>query len=118
MSQQNNKTAKTPTKKPPATKPKPKLVPTQNNVNKDPVEVYCRLRPIKNNSDFVCIKRLNDNTLQLMSFGNNKLESFYTFKYVFPETTSQSEVFHRIGLPLIKNLINGKNSKFLRFSYS
>ncbi|XP_053203436.1 kinesin-like protein KIF23 [Panonychus citri] len=110
-------TGRTPMKKPPpAIKPKPKLIPIGNsNGTKDPVEVYCRLRPIKNAADCVCIKRLNNNTLQLMSFGNNKIESFYTFKYVFPETTNQKELFDRVGLPLIENLVNGKNS--LLFTY-
>lgn len=99
---------KTPSRKGPATKPKPKVP----NGFKDPVEVYCRLRPLKNENDCACIKRVDDNTLHLIPSGNNKLESFYTFKYVFPEDTTQKQLFDRIGLPLIRDLIHGKNGKF------
>ncbi|XP_074593708.1 kinesin-like protein KIF23 [Brevipalpus obovatus] len=118
---------KTPSKKPPPTKPKPKFPFTElnnNNANgnyqnssngKDPVEVYCRLRPLKNQNDLICIRRINDNTLRLIACGNNKLESSYTFKYVFDTETSQKVIFDKVALPLIKDLLNGKNG--LLFTY-
>lgn len=112
---------KTPSKKPPAVKPKPKFLTGDyysnkenrgaNGKEKDPVEVFCRLRPLKNPSDAICIKRVNDTTLQLVPFGNNKLELFYTFKYVFDDGTTQKELFDKVAQPLIKDLINGKNGK-------
>lgn len=109
---------KTPSKKGPPVKPKPKFLSAEFNNNKenngkdkDPVEVFCRLRPLKNPSDAVCIKRVNDTTLQLLPFGNNKLELFYTFKYVFDEATTQKDLFDKVALPFIKDLINGKNGR-------
>ena len=39
----------------------------------------------------------------------------YSFQKIFDDTTTQKEIFNDIGLPLVKDLLNGKNG--LLFSY-
>ncbi|RWS29160.1 kinesin-like protein KIF23, partial [Leptotrombidium deliense] len=100
---------KTP-KKPPPTKPKPGL-----NSAKDPVEVFCRLRPNVNVADLICVRRFNDYTVQLRPPSGPRSEIYYTFKYVFPETASQKTLFENIAKPLVSDLLAGKNG--LLFTY-
>ncbi|XP_038058340.1 kinesin-like protein KIF23 isoform X2 [Patiria miniata] len=89
--------------------------------NKDPVEVYCRLRPISEDLD-ICVTVVNSNTIQLkppensiaVKNGNYK-ETQHTFKFVFPELISQKALFDHVALPLVDDLIHGKNA--LLFMY-
>lgn len=103
-------------KKGPATKPKPKFVTNgTSSLSKDPVEVFCRFRPLKIPTDSLCIKWLNNTTVQMIPFSNNKFDLFYSFKYVFQEDTAQKEIFDKIASPMIEDVINGKNG--LLFTY-
>ena len=102
MSASNNRCWPTPSKMTPITPKK---------CNKDPVEVYCRLRPLRNINDPICVKKYNETTIKLSPIGVNKI-SFFTFRSVFPETTTQKELYEKVGLPLLKSLIDGKNGKF------
>ncbi|RWS13149.1 kinesin-like protein KIF23 [Dinothrombium tinctorium] len=106
MNRQNK--AKTPKKAAPPTKPKPSL-------SKDPVEVFCRLRPNANVADLTCVRRYNDTTIQLVSPSSPRIELFYSFRYVFPETATQKELFDCVALPLVSDLLAGKNG--LLFTY-
>jgi len=90
-----------------------------NNVNKennkDPVQVYCRLRPLKNLTDLASVRRYSDNIIQLYHPIDLKPEAFYNFKFVFPENATQKEVFDEIAYPLAEGLLNGKDG--LLFTY-
>ncbi|KAL5019545.1 hypothetical protein ScPMuIL_002437 [Solemya velum] len=89
----------------------------------DPVEVYCRIRPLDNPDAEVCIKPLSPNVVQLCpsensvaATRNGQLREYqYTFQHVFDEYTSQKAVFDYVALPLVEDIIHGKNS--LLFTY-
>ena len=104
--------AKTPLKKTaPPTRPKPT---PQNRSAKEPVQVFCRLRPLSNYADVVAVHRVaTNNTLLRLSPPDKRNELFYKFKQVFSENTSQKEIFADIALPLVSDLVNGKNGMHL-----
>ncbi|CAG0882376.1 unnamed protein product [Darwinula stevensoni] len=83
---------------------------------KDPVEVYCRIRPLANENHSSCVVQVDDTTIQLLhpDVHNNKAIQC-SFRHIFNENTAQKEVFDRVGLPLVDDLLNGKNG--LLFMY-
>lgn len=87
----------------------------------DPVQVFCRLRPIQSPNELSYMKVISNKTIAIYppeSSTNTRStgkEFLTTFTHVFPQETSQKEVFHIIALPLIENLFQGKNS--LLFTY-
>ncbi|XP_039751959.1 kinesin-like protein KIF23 [Pararge aegeria] len=89
---------------------------------RDPVEVYCRLRPMPRDTDISCIKILSPTTILLtppstaVSYRNEGAKTMkYTFKEVFPPDTNQQDVFDKVALPLVEGLVKGKNG--LLFTY-
>ncbi|CAB3361315.1 Hypothetical predicted protein [Cloeon dipterum] len=102
-----------------------KKIPSRNNskekmVIKDPVEVFCRIRPVSVTDDGY-IKVIDERTVQLAtpdsSIGNKGTykEIQYTFSRVFAEESEQKEVFDRVSLPLVENFLKGQNN--LLFTY-
>ncbi|XP_010626012.1 kinesin-like protein KIF23 isoform X1 [Fukomys damarensis] len=96
---------------------------SQKNL-KEPVGVYCRVRPLSfPDQEFTCIEVISDTTVQfhppegyykLNRTGNDK-ETQYSFKQVFGAHTSQRELFDIVAKPLVDDLIHGKNG--LLFTY-
>lgn len=92
-----------------------------NDTSKEPVKVFCRLRPIVHSNDVSCMKIISDTALVITpseSITNvrNVNKAIQTcFSHVFGPNTSQREVFNIVALPLVENLLNGKNS--LLFTY-
>ncbi|CAK9798928.1 Kinesin-like protein KIF23 [Anthophora plagiata] len=92
-----------------------------NDTSKEPVKVYCRLRPMVHPNDASCIKIISDTSLVItppesvtnVRTANKAIQT--CFSHVFGPKVSQREVFNVVALPLVKNLINGKNS--LLFTY-
>ena len=84
----------------------------------DPVEVSCRIRPV---AGATCAEQINDNTLKItapagsQTFKNNPVSLFYTFNSIFDEETTQKACFDKLALPLVDDLIRGKNG--LLFAY-
>ena len=108
---------KTPLKKTgPPTRPKPNI----NNKDKEPVEVYCRLRPLTNISDLIAVQKVpsNNHLIRLCPPNGSRTELFYKFKHVFDENTSQKQLFENIALSLVTDLINGKNGLFRFFLFN
>ncbi|XP_054160188.1 kinesin-like protein KIF23 [Oppia nitens] len=108
---------KTPFKKSgPPTRPKP---PNPNNVsNKEPVEVFCRLRPVNVYTDDIVIEKVANNNHIIRvrpPNGVQRSELFFKFKHVFTDNTNQKDVFENIAFPLVTDLVNGKNG--LLFTY-
>lgn len=73
-------------------------------------------------NDVSCIKIISDTTLIVTppetGHANNRTTNKIiqtSFSYIFSPGTSQKEVFDVVALPLVENLINGKNS--LLFTY-
>lgn len=88
----------------------------------DPVEVHCRIRPMNDEEGESCLKILDDQNLMLeipecsASFRSGQIKKLvYSFAKIFGDTTSQKEIFEKIGLPLVKDLLEGKNG--LLFTY-
>ncbi|XP_046753871.1 kinesin-like protein KIF23 isoform X2 [Diprion similis] len=109
--------------KPPTSARKPTTRPRAYNLtSRDPVQVYCRLRPMQYESDTSCMKVISPTTIVITSpesaanFRNgNYKEIQTTFNQVFVPDVGQREVFNTVALPLIENLVKGKNS--LLFTY-
>ena len=91
---------------------------SKEEVVKDPVEVFCRVRPDK--SDSSCLKVVNESTLCLIPPATSRAyisgkETHCSFKYVFDEESTQGAVFDRVGPPLVTDVLQGKNG--LLFTY-
>jgi len=87
---------------------------------KDPVEVYCRVRPAEDLTDEKCITVVSDKHIQLTPPSSSRAyvtgkETQYGFQGIFGEDASQSDVFLRAGLPLVEDLLKGQNG--LLFTY-
>ncbi|XP_036592896.1 kinesin-like protein KIF23 isoform X4 [Trichosurus vulpecula] len=101
-------------------KPLPKKG-TQSSL-KDPVGVYCRVRPLSFPNQECCIEVISDNTVQLhtpegyrVNRNGDYKETQYSFKQVFGTLTTQKELFDVVANPLVDDLIHGKNG--LLFTY-
>ncbi|XP_052388049.1 kinesin-like protein KIF23 isoform X2 [Carassius gibelio] len=104
---------KTP-RRPPPKKP--------SNSQKDPVGVYCRVRPLGEEDEECCIEVISNTTIQLHAPDGLKAnrngefkETQYSFKKVFGIKTSQMELFEDVAKPLVEDLIHCKNG--LLFTY-
>lgn len=87
---------------------------------KDPIAVYCRIRPLDDEMDQVCIKAKDDKTVILVppevSQNSRTIkETHYSFKHVFDDSTTQKELFDHSCLPLVQDLLQGSNG--LLFTY-
>ncbi|XP_041794378.1 kinesin-like protein KIF23 isoform X2 [Chelmon rostratus] len=89
---------------------------------KDPVGVYCRVRPLGAEDNECCIEVISSSTIQLHApegFKTNRngeyKETQYSFKKVFGVSVSQKELFEHVAKPLVDDLIHGKNG--LLFTY-
>ncbi|CAG5118902.1 unnamed protein product, partial [Candidula unifasciata] len=87
----------------------------------EPVEVYCRIRPLDDPNEPGCVNAIGDTVVQLLppenAVGKNgQLKEYqFTFQHVFDEFASQKTVFDYIALPLVEDLVAGKNG--LLFTY-
>ncbi|XP_043280255.1 kinesin-like protein KIF23 isoform X2 [Venturia canescens] len=112
-----------PTPKPPVSARKPASRPRYaNTLSKDPVQVYCRVRPMQYPTDVSCMRIISDTTIAITppesatNFRNAiHKEIQTTFTRVFKPDVGQREIFNNCALPLVDNLINGKNG--LLFTY-
>ncbi|KAJ8417191.1 hypothetical protein AAFF_G00284180 [Aldrovandia affinis] len=100
-------------------KPAPKK---PSNNQKDPVGVYCRVRPLSAEDGECCIDVISNTTIQLHAPDGLKAnrngefkETQYSFKKVFGLKTSQVELFEDVAKPLVNDLIHCKNG--LLFTY-
>ncbi|POI34633.1 hypothetical protein CIB84_001615 [Bambusicola thoracicus] len=89
---------------------------------KDPVGVYCRVRPLGRPDQECCIEVINESTVQIHPpdgyriFRNGEYrETQYSFKEVFGTLVAQKELFDVVAKPLVEDLIRGKNG--LLFTY-
>eukprot|EP00064_Thunnus_orientalis_P007351 superscaffoldBa00000809_g7371 len=100
-------------------KPGPKKA---SNIEKDPVGVYCRIRPLGTEDEECCIEMISSSTIQLHAPDGLKAnrngeykEMQYSFKKVFGINTTQMELFEDVAKPLVEDLIHCKNG--LLFTY-
>jgi kinesin family protein 23 len=103
-------------------KPQPRKTPVKTqSAAKDPVKVFCRIRPLQNDEES-CVKVISQTTVSLLppEAGStyravNYKEIQHTFKHVFDDKATQKEVFDHVALPLVENFVHGKNG--LLFTY-
>ena len=95
---------------------------SKENLVKDPVQVFCRLRPLQSEADLSCIRVVSSTTIALIppeSAINYKIignkETQYVFKHIFDVDSTQHECFTTVAQPLVEGLIKGRNG--LLFSY-
>lgn len=93
-----------------------------NNLQSDPVHVYCRVRPLPCESDLSCLRVTAHNTVVLtppeiaINYKITALkETQYIFKHVFEAAASQHEVYSSVAQPLVEGLVRGRNG--LLFTY-
>ncbi|KAM8893634.1 kinesin-like protein KIF23 isoform 2-T2 [Spinachia spinachia] len=93
-----------------------------SHIEKDPVGVYCRIRPLGAENEECCIEMISSSTIQLHAPDGLKAnrngeykETQYSFKKVFGINTTQMELFGDVSKPLIEDLIHCKNG--LLFTY-
>ncbi|KAG9488985.1 hypothetical protein GDO78_005144 [Eleutherodactylus coqui] len=93
-----------------------------NNGQKDPVGVYCRVRPLSPSDQECCIEVINETTVQLHPPDGCKVnkngeykETQYSFKQVFGTHHTQKDLFDVVAKLLVEDLIRGKNG--LLFTY-
>lgn len=91
-------------------------------MKKEPIHVYCRLRPMVDPSEVSCMKVIGSNIIQMTTpsnMANTRVGCYkeiqYVFKRVFEEHISQKEVFDDVAFPLIEGLLQGRSS--LLFAY-
>ena len=82
--------------------------------SRDAIEVYCRVRPIGDGEES-CAEILSDKVVQLNAPKNSKNSSKVeqvtcTFNKVFKEDVDQTQIFERVGVPLVHDLLGGKNA--------
>ncbi|XP_045889052.1 kinesin-like protein KIF23 isoform X2 [Micropterus dolomieu] len=92
------------------------------NIEKDPVGVYCRIRPLGAEDEECCVEMISSSTIQLHAPDGLKAnrngeykETQYSFKKVFGINTTQMELFEDVAKPLVDDLIRCKNG--LLFTY-
>ncbi|XP_058054870.1 kinesin-like protein KIF23 [Anopheles bellator] len=93
-----------------------------NGVVKDPVQVYCRLRPLPCESDLTCLRVTDRHTVVLtppeiaINYKvMNLKETQYIYKRVFDDSVRQHDVYVTVAQPLLEALVRGKNG--LLFTY-
>ncbi|KAK3754440.1 hypothetical protein QZH41_009230, partial [Actinostola sp. cb2023] len=111
--------SKTPAKTPRKTPKRP-----PGNKLKDPVEVYCRVKPLGENDEESCVRIIDEDKklLQLTApkfsqafKSGHRIETQHTFKHVYDTDTKQKELFDQLAFPLVEDLLHGKNG--LIFAY-
>lgn len=105
------RTPRSAVKRPPPIKPKPNTA-NKENKEKDPVGVFCRLRPLQSLAELACVYKTNDTTITLKSHSGRREDMHYSFKHVFDENVSQKCLFEHVALPLVKDTLEGKDCKY------
>lgn len=88
---------------------------------RDPVQVFCRIRPLQSEADLSCIRVVNSREVALIppeSAINYKIISKTSqcrFQHIFDVDSTQHECFTTVAQPLVEGLIKGRNG--LLFSY-
>ncbi|XP_017135388.1 kinesin-like protein KIF23 [Drosophila miranda] len=91
---------------------------------KDPLNVFCRVRPLQSDGFLTSLRVKNSTTialnpqdqlLQPHKQNGAQREIQYIFKHVFQSDATQQDVFASVAQPLVANLVCGRNS--LLFTY-
>lgn len=91
-----------------------------SGVERDAVQVFCRLRPMQSDADLSCFRVTSPQSVTLTPpemAVNYKVakETQYVFKQVFDANSTQRACYSTVAEPLVENLIKGRNG--LLFTY-
>jgi len=95
--------------------------PRAEDETSDPIQVYCRIRPIPSNLESSCIKIISDTDIQIYCPPDERgvsKEGQFSYKKIFTEHETQEMVFQDLGLPLIEQLLAGKSSLIFAYGIS
>ncbi|XP_058831630.1 kinesin-like protein KIF23 [Topomyia yanbarensis] len=113
---------KTPVKVFPKTMPLSSRDNSSNRLPSDPVQVYCRIRPLPCEFDLSCLRVIGHNMVVLtppeiaMNYKiSNLKETQYLYRNVFESDVPQHEIYAKVAQPLVESLIRGNNG--LLFTY-
>uniref|UniRef100_A0A1B0G0T7 Kinesin-like protein n=1 Tax=Glossina morsitans morsitans TaxID=37546 RepID=A0A1B0G0T7_GLOMM len=88
----------------------------------EPVQVFCRLKPLPSDGDLCCVRVINSTKIILetpFQVLDNKQaaqkETQYVFKHIFESQASQQNIFSAVAQPMVESLIRGHNG--LLFTY-
>ncbi|KAK9869346.1 hypothetical protein WA026_003103 [Henosepilachna vigintioctopunctata] len=86
---------------------------------KEPVRVFCRIRPLENDADTSCISLVSPTVLSLNTPSDSKSslqrELHCQFKQIFTSYATQKEVFDFVAMPLLTDLLKGRNALLLSY---
>lgn len=86
---------------------------------KEPVRVYCRIRPTNEENEASCISLISPTVLSLNTAADPKYttqrELHCQFKQIFTSYATQKEVFDFVAMPLLQDLLKGKNALLLGY---
>lgn len=88
---------------------------------RDPIQVYCRIRPVPYNTESSCIKVVSDTEVQISCSSDDRgisKEVQFNYKKIFTEYETQETVFQDLSLPLIEQLLAGKSSLIFAYGIS
>lgn len=112
---------RTPARLPPKT-PSRSRPASDRQVERDAVQVFCRLRPMQSDADLTCFRVASPTTVSLtppenaINFKSSAhRETQFMFKHVFDATSTQRACYQVVAQPLVENLLRGKNG--LLFTY-
>lgn len=107
---------RTPARVPPKTPSRDRLI------ERDAVQVFCRLRPMQSEADLSCFRAISADTVAVLPPENAinfkavaLKETQYGFKHVFDASSTQRACYQVVAQPLVENLVRGKNG--LLFTY-
>ncbi|XP_014280741.1 kinesin-like protein KIF23 [Halyomorpha halys] len=84
----------------------------------EPIQVFCRVRPVINSSERNCLNVVPPCEIHLtqpQTPSRHGKNIKYTFKEVFEEDSKQKAVFDLVALPLVQNLLVGKSGLLLAY---
>ena len=88
-------------------------LPKVNSSSEENIKCYLRCKPLSQSEldlDANCIKISSDRkTVNIDCSSISKPDKSFPLDLIFPSTTSQSEIFSSVGLPMLSSFINGYN---------
>ena len=88
-------------------------LPKVNSSSEENIKRYLRCKPLSQSEldlDANCIKISSDRkTVNIDCSSISKPDKSFPLDLLFPSTTSQSEIFSSVGLPMLSSFINGYN---------
>lgn len=89
---------------------------SSSDVERDPVHVYCRLRPLQETDSKSCMTLLSPQEICITNESKGtRRDISYKFKHIFTSLSTQKEIFDHVAYPLLEDLLKGKNG--LLFTY-